>query len=333
MTGPRLRVGLVGGGTMAKVHAAAWKGSAVDLYVSDAERSADLAADYEATIVTGTEGLFGMVDIVDICTPTPSHHAIAKRALEAGAHVVCEKPLARTSEEVGELIQLARAKGRTLFPAHVVRYFPEYVAAKRAVDEGRLGELSLLKFTRTGAAPSPDWYGDDADSGGIVLDQMIHDIDQALWLAGPIEKVYGAEHRATAGGKTRIAQAILTHRSGAITQCQSVWGAPATPFSYSFEYAGTNGVVRHDSRFTCGIRVQITADSRGAQQQEYVPDAGSGANPYQLQIEDFVASILSGSAARVTANDGQRAIDVSLAIISSIATGRAISIPNWSPTT
>src|SRR5699024_8995040 len=124
---------------------------------------------------------------------TPAHPEIVRAALDADKDVLCEKPLALDPAEARDLVAHAERAGRTLFPAHVVRFFPQYAAARRAIDTGAVGQLAVLRFERTGSLPDRSWYADDDLSGGIVVDQMIHDIDQALWMAGPVERVYAQQ--------------------------------------------------------------------------------------------------------------------------------------------
>src|SRR5699024_11805186 len=100
----------------------------------------------------------------------------------------------------------AERTGRTLFPAHVVRFFPQYAAAERAIATGAVGRLAVLRFERTGSLPDRAWYADDELSGGIVLGQMIHDIDQALWLAGPVERVHAQPSTAGSAPAVRTAR-------------------------------------------------------------------------------------------------------------------------------
>src|SRR5699024_9617786 len=114
----------------------------------------------------------------------------ADYALEAIAHgvpTICEKPLGTTSADARRVAEAARRENVPVFPAHVVRFFPEYVALKRAVDAGRVGTPAVVRLSRAGQAPTAGtWFFDERVGGGIVLDQMIHDLDQARWLAGPV---------------------------------------------------------------------------------------------------------------------------------------------------
>src|SRR5699024_9643048 len=123
--------------------------------------------------------LWPQVDLVDIVTPTGTHAEIALAAIAQGKHVVCEKPLARTSVAATEMVRAATEAGVHLFPAHVVRYFPAYTAARAAISGGAIGTVAVSRFRRMSAAPTAPWFFDEVASGGIVMDQMIHDLDQA----------------------------------------------------------------------------------------------------------------------------------------------------------
>src|SRR5699024_9786301 len=128
--------------------------------------------------------------------------------------------LALTAEDAQELAARAERAGRMLLPAHVGRYFPQYAAAKAAIDRGAIGEVAVLRFERTGSFPTQPWFGDEAQSGGIVMDQMIHDMDQAVWMAGPVEGVYAQQSTSSATDTVRTAHVVLTHHSGAISHCR-----------------------------------------------------------------------------------------------------------------
>ena len=95
------------------------------------------------------------IDLVDLCVPTPQHHPQAIAALRAGKHVICEKPLARTSALASEIVQVAkRAKGYFM-PAMCMRFWPEWAWLKEAVDQETFGQALAVRFRR--AAEPPGW--------------------------------------------------------------------------------------------------------------------------------------------------------------------------------
>src|SRR5680860_358077 len=148
---PTLTVGVVGAGGIAHPHMAAWRHLGVEVVVYSEDGAAELASQYDARTVADLDELLKECDVVDVCTPTFTHHAIVLAAAAAGRHVICEKPLSRHRHEAVEMIEACAAAGIQLHPGHVVRYFPEYTAAKAAVDAGRIGAPAVLRFTRRGA--------------------------------------------------------------------------------------------------------------------------------------------------------------------------------------
>lgn len=317
-----LRVGIIGTGGISRAHAPAWTRPGIELHAFSLAGAAEFAEATGAQIHDSLEDLLDAVDVVDVCTPTPDHPATVRAALEAGCHVICEKPLARTAADARALAELAAARDRRLLPAHVVRYFPAYAAARRAVCEGAIGTPAVLRFERTGQMPTQPWFADEDASGGIVMDQMIHDLDQALWLAGPARSVYAVQSL-SATGTVRTAHAVLEHTAGAISHCRGLWGAPGTAFRTTFSLAGDRGRLEHDSLAHPGVQLERPASSAGPE-ADYLPDLGSGPSPYVLELADFQAAITGGGPAGVDAGAGVQAVAVAEAALASIRTGRRI---------
>jgi predicted dehydrogenase len=137
-----------------------------------------------------------IVEAVDICLPTHLHFPVALAALQAGKHVLVEKPMALTGEECDQMIAAAGQAGRVLMAAQVVRFWPDYAAARELLCAGGLGALRCAVFHRKCAAPAwSRWLKDAAKSGGGVFDLLIHDVDFCHHLFGPPAAVtaYGPE--------------------------------------------------------------------------------------------------------------------------------------------
>jgi myo-inositol 2-dehydrogenase/D-chiro-inositol 1-dehydrogenase len=324
--GAPLRIGVIGTGGISRAHAPGWQQAGVDLHAFSLEGAPEFAERFGATLHSTLEELLDAVDAVDICTPTPAHPALVHAALNAGKDVVCEKPLALTEEECREVVAHAREAGRRLLPAHVVRFFPQYAAAKRAIDAGDVGTLGVLRFERTGAMPVQPWFADESQSGGLVMDQIIHDIDQAIWWAGPVADVYARQHATEGGGEIRTAHVVLTHRGGAITHCRGLWGPAGTQFRYTFSLAGDRGRLDYDSAKNTGVSWDSVASSAQSDGDGFLPDISGMPSPYALEVREF-AEVMRGdrAAARVDAEDGAYAVQVSRAAIESLATGRRIA--------
>ena len=127
------------------------------------------------------------VDVVDICLPVRLHYDWTRRALNAGKHVLLEKPMSLDPAQGGELIDLARKNGRILMVAHVVRFMPAYRTLRDIVKEGRFGPLEFIIMQRWAGTPSWGMWKDPEarrSSGGGLFDLLIHDIDLVHWLLG-----------------------------------------------------------------------------------------------------------------------------------------------------
>lgn len=134
----------------------------------------------------------GGFDFVDICLPTFLHAGHAVRALEAGYHVLCEKPIALTRSESDRMIDASERSGRILSVGHCLRYWPAYVAVKELVDSGRFGRVHYAELARFSAPPGwtrEGWVRQGARSGNAALDLHIHDTDMVLHLFGAPESV------------------------------------------------------------------------------------------------------------------------------------------------
>ncbi|WP_367046912.1 Gfo/Idh/MocA family oxidoreductase [Streptomyces sp. Je 1-332] len=329
-----LHIGLIGAGGIARAHLPGWLelGARVSVYTVDGSAE-KLAAEYAGRQVTAVAGLGELLadcTAVDICTPTPTHKELALAAVVAGRHVICEKPLALNTRDAEEIATAAEAAGVRLHPAHVVRYFPAYAAMQQAVSRGELGDLAVLRFTRGGARPQwAPWFGDPAQSGGVIMDLMVHDIDIARWIAGDVVRVHaqtrGVEH-ATGGARAEVvsATAVLTHASGAISHITGLWGLPDQKFRTTFRVAGSDGLLRHDSTSVPGYR--ITAQGVRAA-NEGIPSSPMTESPYLTELREFAASWEEGAGEpRVSARDGIEAVRIAEAAVESSRTGRAVEI-------
>ena len=214
-----LKVGVLGAGFMGSTHARAYAKLAdvqvVGVSSRSAEKAATLAKEVGAEAFTDSMALATnpRVDAVSITLPTHLHkdHAIA--ALNAGKHVFLEKPMALSVAECDAIIEVARQNQRLLMIAHVLRFWPEYMALVEFVKGGELGKPLSATAKRLSTRPAwGDWFNNPDWTGGAVLDLQIHDLDTLNWLFGPPKTVYsrgqkgmfgGWDHALTPGGLRR----------------------------------------------------------------------------------------------------------------------------------
>ncbi|HZJ57675.1 MAG TPA: Gfo/Idh/MocA family oxidoreductase [Clostridia bacterium] len=132
------------------------------------------------------------LDYVDIALPTYLHAEAAVKALNKGIHVLCEKPMALNTDECQSMIDAAETNGKKLMIAQCLRFWPEYEYLKKCVDSGEYGKVVSGYFFRGGATPMwsyKNWLLNREKSGGVLLDQHVHDVDTINWLFGTPKKL------------------------------------------------------------------------------------------------------------------------------------------------
>ena len=160
------------------------------------------------------------LDAVVIATPVPTHHELAKQALEAGKHVFVEKPPAMRSGEMEELVALARARGLVLMPGHLLLYHPGVRKLKELVDEGALGDVLCV-------------YGNRQNLGVIRASENalwslgVHDLSVILWLVGEEPDVAVAHgHAFLQPGVEDVVFCYLHFPSGKVAHMHLSWLDP-----------------------------------------------------------------------------------------------------------
>ena len=317
---------------MGNWHAARWRALPVELtgfYDTDRERAVALATKYGGLAFASVEALLDSSDFVDICTPPVEHAAATIAAARAGKHVLCEKPIARHLADARAMIAACEAAGVRLFVAHVVRFFPEFARAKAVLDSGALGRLGVVRSVRGGAPPGHSgWFADIAQSGGVTLDMIIHDIDYQRWLCGDVVRVFA---RGLTFRGLGVDHALITLRfaSGAIGHIEGSWAFPAGNFRTSIELAGTEGLLVHDSDDAQPLDVRYHSGEAPAGAPVIGHPARLDDDPYYQEFQHFLDALDSGAAFLVTPHDALTALRVALAAIESQRTGRPVDVATF----
>jgi myo-inositol 2-dehydrogenase/D-chiro-inositol 1-dehydrogenase len=326
-----LTVGLIGAGNIAHVHVAAWKALGVRILVFSLEGAEELSAEYELEVAPSLDELLAESAFVDIVTPSATHKDLVLAAVKAGTNVICEKPLTLTAADSHEVIDAATAAGVRVYPAHVVRFFPEYKAAYDAIQAGRIGKVAVARFFRQASSPaSSSWYRDVSRSGGVIMDLMVHDLDQARWMCGEVTSVYAVQNPPSVDGTSPVnvaAHVTLTHEGGAISHCRATWGARGIPFKTGFQVAGSDGVLRFASEGDTGYKEELADNTVGG--DLILPETTSGESPYLTQLRELAAGLQGGDEPRVLASDGASAVYLAEAARASMETGKVIDMKTF----
>jgi predicted dehydrogenase len=206
----KINVGLIGGGFMGKAHSLAYAAVPMFFWPTELMPVKHTVAEFNDKLAQDAAARFGFenstsdwntiinnpeIDLVDIATPNNSHAQIAIAALNAGKHVICEKPLARTVEEAALMYEAARNSNRVNMVAFNYRRTPAVALAKRYIDEGAIGRIINFRATYL-----QDWSADpnsplswrfqkDIAGSGAIGDILTHVLDMARYLAGEVTEV------------------------------------------------------------------------------------------------------------------------------------------------
>jgi UDP-N-acetylglucosamine 3-dehydrogenase len=331
------RVGIIGTGLTGSMHAERWAQLPVELagfYTRTPARAQAAADRYGGRAFPSLEALLAQVDVVDICTPTPSHKDLVLAAAAAGKDIICEKPMARHLRDAEEMVVACEKAGVRLFMAHVVRFFPEYARAKEILDSGRLGRPGVIRTVRGGNFPAPDtqnWYIDFEQGGGVIMDMLIHDIDYARWCFGEAERVFA--RGLTFSDVQDADHVLLTVRfqNGAIGHLEGSWAFPPGNFRTRLEMAGDGGLLEVDSLDNPPIKVTLKQKETDLAAGVPVPESSMHPtdDPYTREIAHFLSCLESGDDFLVSPRDGLEALRIALAAIESLRLGRPVDVTTF----
>lgn len=220
------------------------------------------------------------VDAVDLCLPTNLHAPVAIAALEAGKHVLVEKPMAMDAAECGAMIAAARKAGKILMCAQVLRFFNAYLPLVESVRAGKFGPIRHALFRRRCAAPGwGGWLRDKSKSGGGVFDLLIHDVDMMQYLFGLPRQVRAWGHEDLQAGLD-----LLNAEFEYLDFCVTVTGGwhhmKDYPFSMEYTVAGDEGAMEYSS---VGRDPKWYAKGGGETALPLSPKDG-----YQAEVEYFI---------------------------------------------
>ena len=269
------------------------------------------------------------VQLVDLCVPNDEHAPLAIRALEAGKHVLVEKPIALRVEDADAMVAAAIAHGKLLMVAHVLPFFPEFRYAAEVLRSGTLGALRAAHLTRVIARP--DWSTGIADdrSGGPAIDLHIHDthfigltcgVPRSVRSVGVVER--GAVVHLSTQYRYDEPNRAISAVSGALSQ-------KGRPFTHGFEFNLERATLSYwQANLADGPRVSPLCVLHADGTTES-PALGSGdpLEAFAAEIAQAVESVESGQAApEFSADLARLALKICQAEVESVKTGQEIRV-------
>ncbi len=318
---------IVGCGHIGKRHAAHIAGTATLSAVCDVvrERADALASQYNCRAYYNIESLLAteQLAVVSVCSPNYLHETHTIAALNAGNHVICEKPMALSVESCNKMIRAANTAGKQIFVVKQNRYNPPVQAVKNLIAKGRLGKILMVNVNcfwnrDAGYYAESEWKGIKAKDGGILFTQFSHFIDVLIYLVGPVRMVYGSSGNYLHDGVTDFedsAAFILQSDNGAIISFNASTCAYEKNMEGSMTILAEKGSIRIGGQYLNTIdysRVEdIDLPQINIQQQnnQYGHYEGSMSN-HHLVIQNVIDTLDGKSAAMTSAADGLQTVQL-----------------------
>ena len=296
----KLRTAVIGVGYMGKFHAEKFAASPdaelVAVADADAARAKEIAGALGCGSAADYRELLPRIDAACVAVPTARHYEVVRACLEAGVHVLVEKPLSRTLAEADVLMELARAKGLVLQVGHLQRFNPAFQAL--AADGGRPLFIDIERLAPFKAR------GSDVD---VILDLMIHDLDLVLALAkAPVEQVSASGFRVLTGA-IDIANARIEFADGCIASVSAsrVSQAPVRKLR----------VFRHDSYVSADLQEQkLRTVRKGGAGVEETEQSFERRDELRAQAEDFLRAVREHGSPLVSGEQGRRVLALALQV-------------------
>ena len=261
------------------------------------------------------------VDLVDLCLPTPLHVPQTLAALQAGKHVICEKPLARTSAQSRLIVDAAAAAKTFFMPAMCMRFWPGWAWLKDLKADGTYGDILTARFRRVSAPPgwSRDTYFKGGDSGGALFDLHVHDTDFVQFLFGRPTAVFSTGVSRFSGATDHVVTQYMVP-GGATVYSEGSW-LLASGFAMSYTVMFERATVDYD---TARGNAALQVWEEGKEPQVIVPEGPDG---YVGELQHLITAIRTGQAPSiVTAQDGLSAVEICEAEERSVQTGQVVAL-------
>lgn len=301
------------------------------------KRAKEMAEKYGAKAYTSYEELVkdAKVDIVSVCAPNYLHAPVTIAALNAGAHVLCEKPMATSSEEAKAMIETATITGKKLMIAHNQRFVPSHQKARQFIENGELGKIFSFR-TAFGHGGPEGWSIDGKDSWffekgkafvGAMGDLGVHKTDLLRYILGEEFIEVAAFVESNAKDFSNVddnAVCILKTENGIVGTLAASWGYRKEDNS-TIIY-GEKAVMRLEDDPTYSMVVQYATGEVAKYELGKIQSNEDGGQNTSRVIDHFINSILHDQVPPVPGEEGMKSLQVILAALASSETKQIVKI-------
>ena len=267
-------------------------------------------------------------DAVWISSPCWLHAAHTVDCCQAGAHVMCEKPMGLSLQDCDRMIAAARDGRVKLMIGQSTRYSEALLEIKRVLESGRCGDLVCAWSTRMSYhRPRPEtmWRLDGDKSGGIVFEWEVHEIDFVCSLGGKVQQVYAQTAYSRPDAPTFLDHfsAVLTFQNGG---CGNLEASQSCTLGVSGRgFVGTKGAAQAEGRDAVRVKT-VDMDAAEEIKVELGDHVARGLGKLS-EDADFVRAIRDDDDSPIPGEDGRANIEIGLAIIESGKTGQVVKLP------
>jgi len=300
------------------------------------ERAGEVAEKWGADPFTDYRQLLEREDIamVDVCLPTYLHAPVTIAALEAGKHVLCEKPMAHTLEAAETMIEAAEKAGLRLMIGQVRRFDHRYVSIKEQIDGGKVGRPVFIRRAERQFLPFPPdaWQWDSKRGGGVILDIGVHVTDLFRWYFGQEAiEVYAVaksvRQAAREAGSYDHAMITCKFDGGGVGFAETSWAYPqgfgGTLYA-QLDVVGTEGKVQYADKDTNPML--IYTPEKGHELPRYFRFMSTTEYAFEEEIRHFVRCVIEDRQPLVSPQDARAALEMALAAQRSAETGEPVRL-------
>ncbi|MBN1564707.1 MAG: Gfo/Idh/MocA family oxidoreductase [Anaerolineae bacterium] len=347
----KVRVGVIGSGFIGNIHvdglkhvpeaeivAVASKTPGKARAFADQWRIPDAYEDYRDILQRDD------IDAVTVGVPNYLHEEVVIAAAEAGKHIMCEKPFARTIEEAQNMLAAVKKASVKLVYGEMLCFAPKYARAKKLVDEGAVGKVFRIKQSEEHDGPHSPWFWDvNLSGGGVLLDMGCHSIEFARWILDrpPVKSVWaslgtyvhqdktqGDDHSICviefAGGAVAIAENSWGKTGGIEDRCE-IYGSHGNTMA---DLIHGNALITH-SKTGYGYAVEKADTTTGWTFTGFEEEWNYG---FPQEMQHFINVVLGREQPIETGEDGLEVLKIIYAAYQSAGEGRRIDFPYDPPT-
>jgi predicted dehydrogenase len=308
----------------------------IGIWGRSVEKTSSIAQRYNIIMYQSEEELLTdkQIDLIIISLPTFLHAHYVGLAAQHGKHLFCEKPMALSVEACESMIHACQSAGVHLFVGHVLRFFSAYRQLHDKVIQGAVGQPGVLRLSRKNKYPhgGSSWYADEAKSGGLIYDLLIHDLDWLHWSFGQVDRITARTVKRDAPHAIQYTLVLAHLKNGAIAHLEGSWAH--TDFSHSVELSGDQGMLVYQDTDTNPIQLKLHPQTK-LHNTHAVPDENKVIVPTEGNRSPFVGqwqhvlNVLQGKeASLLKATDAMYAVHLAACTKASIETGKPIDV-SW----